>query len=248
MGKVLSIVCLIMLLLISVSVAEAVDLYVDSAPNVYGSSNWAPWWTQTKADIVGGTMTNLRTGTYPGTNTVDPYDFIVYSTGDLGKRLHFAYWLPGETVANLSANSLFEVKWSVDWDGENWTTDNTGNWVADAPDAGWKQPSNWENYNSGVIGSMGFAYWATDNDALPNSTDGNPYNETNQADIDALRASTLASQTFVKGEVRYRASGSDPWQNTTMQVAVAPEPISLTLFIVGGALLGVRSFRKMKKA
>ena len=45
------------------------SLYVDSAPNVYGSPDWAPWWDAAKADVAAGTFTNLRTGTYPGTNT-----------------------------------------------------------------------------------------------------------------------------------------------------------------------------------
>ncbi|RJR16535.1 MAG: PEP-CTERM sorting domain-containing protein [Nitrospiraceae bacterium] len=241
--------CTVLVLLLTLSgLAHAtVDLYVDSAPNVFGSPNWAPWWSQTKSDIVGGSMTNLRTATYPGTNIVDPYDFIVYSTGDLGKRLHFAYWLPGESISNLSTG-LFEVKWSVDWDGETCTTDAGGNWIPDASNSGWVQPTRWEAYddgtNAGVIGSMGFAYWASDNDALPNGTDGNPYNETNQADIDALRSATLASQTFIKGEVRYRTATTEEWQNTSLQVNVVPEPVSSALFLVGAATLGFRRFRK----
>jgi len=36
---------------------------------------------------------------------------IVYSTMDLGQRLHWIYWLPGETIASLDGR--FEVKWTI---------------------------------------------------------------------------------------------------------------------------------------
>ena len=133
-----------------------VNLYVDSAPNVYGSPDWAPWWTATKADVVADTFTNMRTGTHPGTLNVDPYDEIVYSTLDLGKRLHWIYWLPDTTIAELSAApGLFEVKWVIDWGGDAWTYE--GGWAADGPSVGWSQPGSWEDYAGGVIGSLGFA-------------------------------------------------------------------------------------------
>jgi len=243
MKKLVVLVSLVLMIVSLTVMAEAVDLYVDSAPNVYGSPDWAGWWAQTKADVAAGSMTNLRTGTYPGTNMIDPYDEIVYSTGDAGKRLHWIYWLPGESVSALSG--LFEVKWEIDWGGTSYTQVGTS-WSTD-PNAGWSQPQSWEDYNGGVIGSLGFAWWATDNEAAPLDTGGSAYDETNQADIDALRADVFAAQTYAKGMVRYRSSVNDAWQTSSLQVNVAPEPISSTLFLVGAATLGFRRFRKNRK-
>jgi len=228
------------------SEAFNVDLYVDSAPNAYGSPNYAPWWSQTKTDVVAGAFTNLRTGTFPGTTLIDPYDEIVYSTGDLGKRLHWVYWIPGETTSSL--NGLFQAKQVMDWDGVDYA------WGADVdgPEVGWYQPSKWENYNdglgnTGVIGTFGNAWWATDNDAEPYDTGGGPYDETDQADIDALRAQVFQSQTYSLGMVRYRPTTGDEWQYTNLNTTVVPEPVSSTLFLLGAATMGVRGYLRRKK-
>ena len=133
---------LVLILAASTVQAGTVTLNVDSAPNVYGSPAWAPWWTAAKADVVDGTFTNMRTGTYPGTTDMDPLDEIVYSTGDKGKRVHWIYWIPGETVADMAG--LFEVKWVIDWGGDNWTYDG-GGWAADGPTVGWTEPASWED-------------------------------------------------------------------------------------------------------
>lgn len=196
---------------------DAVTLHADSAPNIYGSPDWAPWWTAAKDDVIAGTFTEMRTGTFPGTNYFDPYDEIVSSTMDLGKRLHWIYWVPGVTTSGIVGN--FQVKWVIDWEGNDWTYDSSdGSWTQDSPSAGWAQPSaGWENHddgagNTGVIGSLGFAFWATDNEAPPMDSGGSMYDEVDQADIDALRERILGKQTFATGHVRYRTSVFAPWQ------------------------------------
>ncbi len=212
-----------------------VSLYVDTAPNVYGSPDWDPWWTATKADIAAGSFIDMRSSSYTaGTHWLDPYDEIVYSTMDLGRRLHWMYWVPGATVADL--DGLFEAKWVIDWGGTNWTYED-GGWAEDGAEVGWSQPTKWEDYddgsNQGVIGSLGFAWWATDDEALPFTTDGNPYNEVDQADIDALRGTVLQYQTFATGYVRCRADEQGEWQMFDLQTNVVPEPGALALLGIG---------------
>jgi hypothetical protein len=219
-------------------------LYVDSAPNVYGSPDWGPWWAATKSDVASGSFTNMRSGVYPGTTMISPYDEIVYSTMDLGRRLHWIYWLPGETTGGLAGR--FEVKWVIDWGGTDWTWDwNTMSWTLDDPNAGWVQPGSWENYSGGVIGSFGFAWWARDDDAAPFSTDGNPYNEVDQADIDALAALVLQYQTHATGYIRFREDLSSPWQMSILKTNVVPEPS--TWMLLGTGLIGMLGYGWRRK-
>ncbi len=241
----LSVLCVFVLgANLSPVLADCVTLRVDSAPNVYGSSDWAGWWTQAKIDVVADKFTDMRTGTYTGTLTIDPYDEIVYSTGDLGKRLHWIYWVPNATTTSLAGN--FEVKWVIDWGGEAWTWVN-GAWAQDGAEIGWSQPSTdkWENYESGVIGSLGFAWWSVDNDALPLNTGGNAYDEVDEADIDALRDQVFQYQTFATGYVRIRESANDEWCTTELTVTIVPLPLASLagLGMLGGLAL-VRRWRR----
>lgn len=212
------------------------SFYVDTAPNVYGSPNWTPWWNATKTDVVAGTFQNMRSGMYPGTLKADPLECLVYSTGDLGKRMHFIYWLPDTTRAQ--ATGLFEVKWTVDWAGTEWTTDASNNWIVDDANAGWSTPTNWEDYNSGVIGSMGFAYWVTDDEASPHSTHGSVYDEVDASDISAFRTAVLANQTHINGMIRWRDSITDTWQTKSLSVTFVPAPGAFLLAGMGLAMVG----------
>lgn len=181
---------------------------VDSAPNVYGSPDWAPWWDDTRADIVSGGVDCLRTGTFPGTRYIIPVDETVYSFADLGKRLHWIYWVPGQDVTSL--DGLLEVKWSVDWFGTAWT--DSGGWILDDPASGWSQPQSWEDYAGGTIGSVGFAWWA----AYPSNDPA-----ALQGDLELY----WQAQTYALGEVRFRESTSDPWSVVGIELTLVPRDV-----------------------
>ena len=210
-----------------------------------------PWWSTAQTDVVAGTFDNMRSSVLgtPGDLYMDPYDEIVYSTGDLGSRLHWIYWIDGATTTDLAGN--FEARFVIDWGGDEYTWDwGLNAWADPSTGAGWIEPGSWEDYGGGVIGSFGHAWWATDDDALPGDTGGSPYDETDQADIDALRDLIFDVQTFARGEVRCRDSASDPWTVQTLQVDImqpVPVPAAAPLALLGlGIVTAVRRVRRKK--
>lgn len=211
------------------TLAGPVELFVDSAPNVYGSPDWSPWWSNAKQDVVNGTFTNMRNGTYPGTNNVNPNDFIVYSDEDLGKRVHWIYFIEGETTASIT--DRFQVKYALDWDGVEYTYDN--GWLHDSPDAGWLTPGTWEDYDDGnrkgVIGSFGWAFWAT----LGKSGSGD------------LAQDILDYQTYLRGAVRYREDINSDWNMTDINLTVIPLPSTLLMALAGLGVVGIFGWRRM---
>lgn len=238
------VLCAVVLLVAGVVPAGAstIALYVDSAPN----ATYGAWKTASYPSVVAGTFTNMAGGTFPGTLKADPLDLIVYSTGDLGKRLAWIYWLPGQTVAGLTGH--FQIRDVVDWDGEAWTYDwNTGNQVLATPDAGWTEPASWINYAGGVIGAFSDAWWATDDEALPFTTDASPYNEVNAADIAALRQQVMLHDTYWRGEVRLLDDAGNVVQTQSLQVDVVPEPATMSLFGFGLASVVAAVRRKSRR-
>jgi hypothetical protein len=226
-------------------------LYADTAPNIYGSPNWTPWWDQAKADAAAGTFVNMRSGRHPGTTYFEPEEEIVYSTGDLGKRLHWIYWVPGKTIAQLQ-NCNFQVNWMVDWEGVDYVYDwdnydlVQANLVGGIPTNGWIQPSSWIEYNGGVIGTFGFAWWATDNEAEPLDTDGTWWNETDQDDVNALAAKIRRAQTHAIGYIRWKCEGDEKWNYRILQLNVVPEPGTMLLWLSGFAAPAVALLRRRK--
>lgn len=222
------------------AIAGPMYLYVDSAPNKNGDPDWNGWWSSAKADVVAGNFQNMRAGSYPGTLYADPLDMIVYSTGDLGKRLHWIYWIPEKSVAELTGN--FDVRIVLDWDNVqyslNWASYG---WDLLTSDNNWIQPASWENYGEGTIGSFGNAWWAYDDLASPFDTKGNPYDETDAADIQALRADIFQYQNYIRGEIRLREAPTADWQTMALQVHTVPEPS--TFLLLGLGIVGVACAR-----
>lgn len=232
--------------------APTVFLYADTAPNVYGSPNWSPWWTQAKADAIAGTFVNMRSGAHPGTTYFEPEEEIVYSTMDLGRRLHWIYWVPGTTIAELQGCE-FAINWVVDWAGVNYVYDwSVGDLVlADLaggiPTNGWIQPTSWTEESGGVVGTFGFAWWAYDDLAPPFDT--NPpiwWDETDADDVAALAAEIRRYQTHVTGYVRWKCDPQGDWNYRILQLNVVPEPGTLVLWLGGIAAPSVALLRRRK--
>ncbi len=211
--------------------APTVQLHADTAPNIYGSPGWAPWWAAAKTDMEAGTFVDMRSGAYPGTLYMQPQEFIVYSTPDLGYRLHTLYWIPGETIASLTGR--FQVRYCLDWGGVDYIYNfDLGDYVAYdgvGGTAGWVTPgTSWEDTGTGVAGNPGWAWWAIDDDAPPYDSGGSAYDETDAADVEALARLIRSAQTYFRLEIRTRATPLDAWGNyDAVQVNIRQPELSL---------------------
>ncbi len=130
-------------------------LYVDSAPNAYGSPLFEPWKADAFADVASSQFVNMRNGCNAanvGTTDFEIYDEVVYSFGDLGKRLHWIYWVPEATIADLQGLH-FQTGLLNTWDGE------VSDFYLDYYGSSWLTPTSWIEYEGGVIGTAGMAWW-----------------------------------------------------------------------------------------
>jgi hypothetical protein len=233
----------------SAAFAQLGVLYADSGPDIFGSPNWNDWWSAAKTDVVAGTFTDLRSGTYPGTDHIDALDEIVYENTNMGRRLQLIYKLPGVSTSGWEVQAM----WEYDWGGQVWTIDwsNDGKPTQDL-DRGWEQPGLpasfdnskpgfWEDYRAGaergVIGTFGFAF------------------DVPEAELPSRQSEIRLNQTYARGLVRYRNSSSGgeksgEWttQEVTLSLNTVPEPSSIMLLgvVLGGsaAVAGLRRRRR----
>jgi hypothetical protein len=230
----------------SAAFAQLGVLYADSAPDIFGSPDWSGWWSAAKTDVIAGTFTDMRSGTYPGTDQIDALDEIVYENTNLGRRLQLIYKLPGVSTSGWEVQAM----WEYDWGGQAWTVDwtNDGKPTQDL-ERGWEQPGVfdygrpgfWEDYSAGaeqgVIGTFGFAF------------------DVPEAELLSRQSEILSNQTYARGLVRYReiSSGgekSGEWttQEMTLSLNTVPEPSSIILLgiVLGGSAAGAGLRRRRR--
>jgi hypothetical protein len=118
----------------AVSAEIQVNIYGAAAPNIYGSSSYAPWWSNAQTAIRGGS-TDVGSGNseyiqlsstggvsadQPGYQAVvsgfDSWHGVAGGTGELGTRIHFIYSIKateGESLslADISGIDVLENGW-----------------------------------------------------------------------------------------------------------------------------------------
>lgn len=234
-GKAVLVLLVVSLLVPGMLHAARIGLYVDAAPNMYGAPGYQSWWSNAQKTAAAGTfinMANSASSSNIGTTNFDIRDAVVYNFGDLGKRLHFTYWIPGQTVAQLQGTERFKVSLSYTWNGA------THDFYDEAFGSTWLEPASWKNLDAdgngsidGVVGTAGFAWWGAYNTNTPEEL------AENLDDWSAYQGDIAFGALFDGKEYVLAAHHVLP----TPQAPV-PEPSTLALLAAG--LAGAAAFRK----
>jgi hypothetical protein len=223
-------VTLLMVMIIAgLAVADPVQMYLDTAPN--GGSLFAAFRTAAQDSIYNGTFVNQANSfdaANAGTLNYEDEDYMVYSFGDLGKRLHSFYYIPGETTSSLAGR--FEVSIEYAWDGVWYNPYEAYGWGQ------WTVPGSWVNYDGngdgitdGVMGSMGNANWG----AYDFTTD--------TPEARAALAADLADSRMYLGNTKFLAKLDGVVYELEAIHSPIPEPLTMLLISLGGLALRKRS-------
>lgn len=211
--------------------ASIVNIYVDAAPNAYGSPDYAPWESATFTAVSAGTFVNMSNGVNPanvGTTDFEIQDEVVYSFGDLGKRLTWIYWVPDTTIAGLQAKE-FEISLVNIWDGD------VLDFYDDYYGSTWLEPTKWVEYNGGVIGTAGMAWWGA-------------YGVNTQEALDADIADWIqADETWIFTCRMLDETGAlqEYSIESNREAVPAPEPASLcALLVLAGGVTAMKARKR----
>lgn len=233
MKKVLAVIFILSLFGVSNVSATGVQLYVDAAPNVFGSPDYDPWLAAAFSAAADGTFENMANGINPanvGTTDFEIQDEVVYSFGDLGKRLTWIYWIPEETVNSLTGR--FEISLFNIWDGD--TLDFYDYYYGTT----WLEPTKWIDYDAdgdgsadGVIGTAGMAWWGA-----------NGVNTQEALDAD-IAAWGLADEEWI---FTAKLDGTE-YDIHSYRDSSAPVPEPATFILFGVGLIGLAGVRLRNK-
>ena len=250
----LSAVAAILALAGTASAAIQVNIYSAAAPNVYGGSTYAPWWSNAQLAVRGG-LTNQGSGNaeyvqlsstggvsagQPGYQAVvsgfDSWHGVAGGTGEYGTRVHFIYDIKataGESLAlaNISGIDVLENGWGdTDYSWFNSASFNSSTTFDPLKRVGYK--ADGLQVTSGndmtgiteIVGTFGAGYAAY----FPNTYYGGA---TAQEELSRTIADMEANLQSWKGVFTY----SDISVDTT--VNFVPEPATMTLLGLGGLAL-----------
>lgn len=227
MRKCSAVICILVLLLVTATVAQAVDvqMYIDTGPDVWNTTLFSAWTPGAYAAAADGTYVNMGGGTYPGTTVFIAEEAIVYSWGDNGNMLLWTFWIPGKTTTELTGN--IQYRYRADWEGVEYTY----GWY-DIPNT--SRANAWQDYTnsanvSGVVGAIGCAWEVTGD----------------YSDVEQLAADMYAYQTYFAADIQVREDAESSWETYTLTGQLTPEPTGIIALLAG--LCGVVSYRRFRK-
>jgi hypothetical protein len=222
MMKKLTFLVMLAALVVPAMAAEDVQLFLDTAPN--GGSAYTAFRAAAEAAIYNGTFINQAHSNDAGNVGTLNYcvqDYMVYSFGDKGSRLHAFYYIPGETTASL--NGRFQVSILYDYDGVWYNPYQEYGWGE------WVTPGSWIDYDGngdgitdGVMGSMGNALWG----AYGYTTD--------TPEAQALLAADLQDAELYLGNTRFLARlDNTTYELTALHTPASPVPAPGAVLLAG---------------